>query len=312
MTIPPTITVHSTAARRRCTGEPHQALHALRADGQEWCSIPAAHGTEQTDLESAIALRVSGIGGLSKHPMGIVSLRPDPGRLTLRLLHEPYVIAFWAQLLLPIVDDSSAFSDARDAVTGVPGLRFYLSSHAVHLTRPGTPVDVRLTGFNPRWWQRIADKLYHERTGAQAVFAHRRWSAIEREAVAAYRRAGTLHDARVGSALLRRIRATAGTGRANGTDIWTTRLGGMQWTLETTDGPACADIFPLLTQPPTGPGWRLTEEHCRCPHADGPCTAYLDPGDGQRVYYSNLRWGRTEPTDRAVAWISELNQDAFR
>ncbi|MFD6691031.1 hypothetical protein ACFWEV_34830 [Streptomyces bacillaris] len=303
MAIPP-LHQHPTAARRRCTGESHQALQTLPPADQAPEFIPAASSTVQARFESDIALRAASIGGISPHPLGIVALHPTPDRLTLRLLNEPYVISHWAQTLLPTTDPDT--SPPVDAVSGVAGLRYRLGANTVHLHRPGTPARVDLTGFNPRWWQRVARSLTELHLDT-AAFTRPDWTDAE-HAIHDHV-AGRPHDPRIGSALLRRIRATAGPGRANGTDLWTTSLGGIQWTLETTDGPLCTDILPLLSQPPTGPGWQLTAHQCRCPHGgDFSCTAYLDAGAGQTVYYTNLHWGRTEPRHQ----FAELNRTAFR
>ncbi|WP_424863992.1 hypothetical protein [Streptomyces sp. MMS24-I29] len=53
-----------TEDRRRCTGEPHQALHALLPDTDQPLTIPAARHPEQAQLEAAVFLACCEIGSL--------------------------------------------------------------------------------------------------------------------------------------------------------------------------------------------------------------------------------------------------------
>ncbi|MER7773284.1 hypothetical protein [Kitasatospora sp. NPDC096140] len=82
----------STDCRRRCTGETHQALQALQAlrqAGKDGSAIPVARHPDQAALEAAVFLAACKMGGLSPHPLGILKVRPEPERLTIRLLDEP-------------------------------------------------------------------------------------------------------------------------------------------------------------------------------------------------------------------------------
>ncbi|MFK0223308.1 hypothetical protein ACIQWN_34630, partial [Streptomyces vinaceus] len=97
------------------------------------------------------------IGSLSEHPLGIVQVRPEEDRLTLRLLDEPYVVHHWAEFLLPRLSGEES-DHPLDRVLGA-GLRYRRESGGISLYRPGAPSSILLTGFNPRWWERIADRL---------------------------------------------------------------------------------------------------------------------------------------------------------
>ncbi|MGW8780216.1 hypothetical protein ACWGNM_19460, partial [Streptomyces sp. NPDC055796] len=113
--------------------------------------------------------------------------------------------------------------------------------------------------------------------------------------------------------LLRRIRATAGTGPFNGTDAW--HAVGGSFRLETTDGPPCPDFIRLLGDGPTGLGWRVDHKSCTClcdhTHSGMGCTIdFLEPTTGQFVYYSNLKWNHTS-SDRRSQSITDLNRLAF-
>lgn len=78
-----------TADRRSSTGETHQALHPLLpADGGVLVIPPTRH-EEQARLEAEIFPGLGAIGGLSAHPLGIVRLRPEPDRLTIRAAGRP-------------------------------------------------------------------------------------------------------------------------------------------------------------------------------------------------------------------------------
>ncbi|MFI0742428.1 hypothetical protein ACH4PU_30780 [Streptomyces sp. NPDC021100] len=295
--------------RVRCTGETRQQILATALPSSATCcGIPAARHRGQAELESAVALAAAGLGGLSRHPIGIKRVHPEPDRLTLFLLDEPYVIHSWAERLLPTADPTAG--ELRDHARGVFGLRFRTTATDVRLYRPGKTGEVRLRGFNPRWWHRIAHGLagYY---GADAVFTHSdTWSRAEHAADAAHNAMNW--NPFFGSALLRRILATTGPGSLNGTDLWQTTLGGRQWTVETTDGPSCSELLPLFTQPPTGLGWTVTKHWCRCGEGDDGCHIYFrttDPSQG--VYFANRRWGRLELDDRTRAHIAALNRSAF-
>jgi len=221
-----------TADRRRSTGESHQALCSLLPQLGRPLSIPAARCPEQAQLEAAVFQRVCAMGGLSEHPLGIVRVRPQEDRLTLQLVDEPYVIACWVDLLRPAVDEDMT-EDPRDRVSGVPGLRSCREAGGIRLYRPGTAAFIGLTGFNPRWWERIAGR---RRDGTGSLLHRTGWTAVEQSAYTA--QAACPRDASaLLSPLLRRIRATAGFGPVNSTDVWTTGEGVR---LETTDGPPCA------------------------------------------------------------------------
>ncbi|MEU6973803.1 hypothetical protein AB0A71_39975 [Kitasatospora aureofaciens] len=288
----------STDCRRRCTGETHQALQALRQAGKDGSAIPVARHPDQAALEAAVFLAACKMGGLSPHPLGILKVRPEPERLTIRLLDEPYVVRHWAERLLPIQaavagDDD----DPRDCVIGVAGLRSRVGAGGVTLYRPGTGAQVLLTGFNTRWWQRITALL--AAAGGPVLFTGSTWTPVERAAHQAYQ-ATDRGEASVVSAILRRIRATAGPGQINSTDAWSTGQEGLQ--LETTDGPPCPELVRLLCEGPWGLGWQAEHTWCTCGSA-APQGCRIDfrlPG-GRRVDYSNLHWGRTNDERRHCA-----------
>ncbi|GCD99766.1 hypothetical protein [Embleya hyalina] len=299
-----------THARRSCTGESHRALVA---PGGGECAIPAAECRQQAALESDVLLKGKGLGGLTPYPLGIVGVRPEPHRLTVRLLKEPFVIAHWAMRLLPFFD--SADDSPADAVGGVPGLRSRIDGNHVRLTRPGTTASVRLTGFNPRWWTRAVaagrpGELY------EPLFELPDWSRAERIAAQLRLPVTEEQDPRVGSAILRRIRATTGPGTANGTDVWVTTVGNrVDWSLETTDGPSCRDLLRLFTQAPTGAGWRVDFQDCHCADVarKGSCRAKLLTDDPKQVvHYSNLRWQRLTMTPDSIDMRARCNAIAFR
>ncbi len=167
-----------TADRRRSTGESHQALCTLLTGAGRPLSIPAARHTEQARLEAAIFQRVCAMGGLSEHPLGIVRVRPQADRLTLHLVDEPSVISHWIDFLYPKVS-GHAGDDPRDRVAGVPGLRSAREAGGIRLYRPGMAAAILLSGFNPRWWERIADRredLYGP------LLRHTDWTDVERAA----------------------------------------------------------------------------------------------------------------------------------
>ncbi|MFD9517876.1 hypothetical protein [Streptomyces sp. NPDC059979] len=93
------------------------------------------------------------------------------------------------------------------------------------------PTRILLTGFNPRRWERIADRLT---TDYDLLQSERDWTPAER---AAYTAAvsSPFEPFSLFSSLLRRVQATAGPGPINGTDAWHS-VGG-SFRLETTDGP---------------------------------------------------------------------------
>ncbi|MFF1561026.1 hypothetical protein [Streptomyces sp. NPDC058279] len=64
----PQATLALTDDRRRCTGESHQALHALLTDTDQPLTIPTARHPEQAQLEAAVFLACCKIGSLSEHP----------------------------------------------------------------------------------------------------------------------------------------------------------------------------------------------------------------------------------------------------
>ncbi|MFI6730133.1 hypothetical protein [Streptomyces atratus] len=297
-----------TEDRRRSTGEPHQALHALLTDADRPLTIPAARHPEQAQLEAALFLACCRLGGLSQHPLGIVHVRPEKDQLTLRLLAEPYVIHHWADFLLPRLNTDGP-SDPRDRVTGVPGLRYRREGSNICLHRPGMPARIALTGFNPHWWERITDRFT---TDYYDLLQHEPdWTPAER---AAHTAAVTspFEPASLFSPLLRRIRAMAGPGPINGTDAWSS-IGGFR--LETTDGPPCPDLIRLLGDGPTGLGWEVDHKRCTClcdhTHADVGCNIdFREPSTGELVYYSNTKWGRTLD-DRRRKTIAEMNRAAF-
>ncbi|MFI8880247.1 hypothetical protein [Streptomyces sp. NPDC055243] len=263
-------------------------------------------------MEAELFLACSKIGGLSQHPFGIACARPEQELLTLRLVNEPCVLHYWIEFLLPRLADEEA-ADPQDQLTGVAGLRFRHESGGVCLYLPGMPARIRLTGFHPRWWKRIVDRLPHE-YGDTLLHNEPDWTPVERAAYAAT--ASSLSPrapASVFSDLLRRIRATAGPGEINATDAWRAFKG---FRMETTDGPPCPDLIRLLGDGPTGLGWVVDRKVCTCLcdhfHADVGCNiSFRMPATGGVVYYSNAKWGRTLDGKRK-AIIAELNQAAFR
>ncbi|WP_306339733.1 hypothetical protein [Streptomyces sp. AS13] len=285
----PAAAVHLTADRRQSTGEYHQALVPLLTGSGEGLSVPAARDADQARLEAEVLRRVCAMGGLSPHPLGIVRVRPQEDALSLQLVDEPVILGHWVEFLYPRVSDvGDAGEDPRDRVGGVPGLRSARVPGGVRLYRPGLGAAILLRGFSPGRWERIAAK----REGAYgSLLRQSGWTPVEK---AAYD-APTTEPFGTLSALLRRIRATAGAGPVNSTDVWTSGRG---LRLETTDGPPCPDLIRLLTQKPCGLGWEVTDTMCtcRCDHhhtATGCTVDFRDPATGQPVWYSNLKWHRT-------------------
>lgn len=297
-----------TEDRRRSTGESHQALHALLTGTGQALAIPDALHPEQAQLEALIFLACCKMGGLSQHPLGIVTARPEQDLLSLRLVNEPYVVDHWADFLLPRLADPQA-SDPRDQITGVAGLRFRCEGAGVCLYLPRTPARIMLTGFNPRWWERIVGRLAENYD--DQLHGAPDWTSVERAAHAATA-SSRYAPARLFSALLRRVRATAGPGDINGTDAWKAVKG---FRLETTDGPSCPDLVRLLGDGPTGLGWEVDDRRCTClcDHTHGHEGCNIDfrvPVTGEFVYYSNAKWGRTLD-DRRRTVVAELNRAAF-
>ncbi|MEE1774859.1 hypothetical protein PUR25_01985 [Streptomyces sp. JV181] len=293
----PAAALHLTADRRRSTGESHQALHPLLSGPGQGLSIPAARHAEQARLEAEVFQRVCAMGGLSSHPLGIVRVRPQEDVLTLQLVDEPVVLGHWVEFLYPRVSDiRDAGEDPRDRVSGVPGLRSARVPGGVRLYRPGLKAAILLRGFSPDRWERIATK----REGVYGSLLRRPdWTTVE-EAAYDTQTARPRDPFWLMSSLLRRIRATAGAGPVNSTDVWTSGRG---LRLETTDGPPCSDLVRLLTQGPCGLGWEVTAKTCTCrcdhPHTSTGCSVdFLDPATGQPVWYSNLKWNRTLDDNR--------------
>ncbi|WP_326613837.1 hypothetical protein OHA57_00360 [Streptomyces anulatus] len=193
--------VQLTADRRQSTGEGHQALVPLLTGSGEGLSIPAARDAEQARLEAEVLRRVCSMGGLSRHPLGIVRVRPQEDALSLQLVDEPVIIGHWVEFLYPRVSDvKDAGEDPRDRVGGVPGLRSARMPGGVRLYRPGLGAAVLLRGFSPGRWERIAAK----REGAYGSLLRRPgWTPVEK---AAYDAPATEPFGAL-SALLPRIRA---------------------------------------------------------------------------------------------------------
>ncbi|NEA20662.1 hypothetical protein [Streptomyces halstedii] len=296
-----------TADRRRGTGELHQALAPLLPDDDSVLLIPAARHKEQARLEAEIFLGLRAVGGLSAHPLGIVRLRPEEDRLTIRVTDTPYVVMCWADLLLPRSTGEPS-GDPRDLISGVPGLRYHRDHGGIHLHRPGMPTQITLTGFPARWWDRITDRMHRDYDG-HLLQPHPGWTPDERAAYDADS-GWPFPPGSVFSPLLRRIRATAGPGTVNSTDAWSSGGG---YRMEATDGPPCPELIRLLGDGPTGAGWQVTHKRCtcRCDHEHDSCTVdFLDPATGIAVRYSNGRWGRTADKSYELR-MAELNAKAF-
>lgn len=285
----------ATEDRRRSTGERHQTLHALLDDPQHPAAlpIPRAQRPEQQHFEAEIFLAVCKLGGQCEHPLGIVRVRPEPDRLTIRLADDPRIVAYWAQFLLPAAsgDARSADTDPRDQIIGVAGLRWHREAGRILLLRPRMPVRILLTGFDPAVWEREAASL---REAGYPLLDEAGWTSIEQDA---YRRAAASRPDVFSllSSLLRRIRATAGPGPVNSTDAWPTH-GGIR--LETTDGPPCPELIRLLATGPTALGWNVEYERCTCgcdDRSSGCTVEFCDPVTGTGIHYSNCSWGRTRP-----------------
>jgi hypothetical protein len=306
--MPPQAALALTEDRRRSTGESHQALCALLGDTGQPLPIPSARHPEQAAMETAVFLACCKIGGLSEHPLGIVQVRPGEDQLALRLANEPYIVHYWAEFLLPRLNDYDEFSAPQDRIIGVPGLRYRRERGGICLYRPGMLASILLTGFNPHWWDRIVDRL----TDYDLLQPKPDWTSEERAAYAASA-ASPCDPPSIYSPLLRRIRATAGPGPINSTDAWHAVSGDVR--LETTDGPPCPDLLRLLGDGPTGLGWEVDHKRCTClcdhTHSDVGCNIdFRDPTTGRFVYYSNAKWGRTLDDDRCER-IAEMNRAAF-
>ncbi|MBO1332560.1 hypothetical protein [Streptomyces sp. VRA16 Mangrove soil] len=304
MTTPQHTLLHLTADRRRSTGESHQSLLPLLPEDGSALSIPDARRLEQAELEADLFLTLGSMGGFSVHPMGIVRLRPRPDQLTIQLLHEPYVVWYWADLLLPRINDEAGHP--RDRVSGIPGLRWRVVGKTVQLYRPDMPTRIVLTGSNVRWWRHVTRRMEAD---YPTLVRHPGWTPHER---AAYEAPGPhpYPPARLFSPLLRRLRATAGTQPLNSTDAWSS---GDAWRLEATDGPSCPDLVRLLGHGPTAMGWTVSHKSCTCPcdHEHGSCTIdFHDPRTGASIYYTNGRWRRTL-TLRHLQRTRELNTAAL-
>lgn len=240
-------TLGRTADRRGSPGELHQALAPLLPGDDRVLLIPAARHEEQARLEAEVFLGLRAVGGLSAHPLGIVRLRPEGDRLTIRVTDAPYVVMCWADQLLRRSTGEPSGSP-RDLITGVPGLRYHRDRGGVHLHRPGVPARITLTGFPARWWDRITDRM-HRNCDGRLLQPHPCWAPGER---AAYDidSGWPFPPGPVFSPLLRRIRATAGPGRVNSTDAWSSDGG---YRMEATDGPPCPELIRLLgSGPPRG------------------------------------------------------------
>ncbi|MER6734670.1 hypothetical protein [Streptomyces puniciscabiei] len=267
-------------------------------------TIPCARHTEQAQLEADVLLSVCHMGGLSAHPLGIIRLRPEPDRLTIQLLNAPYVIWYWAEYLLPRLN--SGKGDPRDCITGVPGLRYHREGRTVCLYRPSTPAQIILTGFVPRWWDRVVRRMHAE---YQDLLQQPGWTSLERAAHEA-EVASRFQPGGLFSPLLRRIRATAGPGPLNAASTW---HAGPHFCLESTDGPPCPDIIRLFGDGPTGVGWRVDRKRCTClcDHDHDSCNInFIDPSTEAFVYYTNGRWNRA-PAEAQRQRIADLNATAL-
>jgi hypothetical protein len=69
------------------------------------------------------------------------------------------VAYYWAEFLLPRLNDYDEFSSPQDWIIGVPGLRYRRERGGICLYRPGMPASILLTGFNPHWWDRVLNRL---------------------------------------------------------------------------------------------------------------------------------------------------------
>ncbi|NMI55926.1 MULTISPECIES: hypothetical protein [unclassified Streptomyces] len=241
---------------------------------------------------------------MTPHPAGIVQLRPEPNRLTIRLADEPYVIHHWADRVLPVVDPGGG--DPRDEIAGVYGLRYRITGSRVVLYRPGSQAQIRLHGFSPGWWERAATRRRREYAGSTFDTPH--WTEHESRAHQLTQEAGW-EPAGLLSPLLRRIRATAGDGPFNGTSVWFNEVA---LRLETTHGPACAQLTALLCKGPTTLGWTVQRQTCFClsERAEGCSINFTAPGEPP-IQYTNLRWGARFTKKNHQRRLAELNARAL-
>lgn len=175
--------------------------------------------------------------------------------------------------------------------------------------RLGMPARILLTGFNLRWWERVADRLTIDYDLLQQEPG---WTPTERAAYTADL-SYPFQPSSIFSPLPRHIRATVGPSPFNGTDAW--RAVGGSFRLETTDGPLCPNLIRLFGDGPTELGCKVSPKSCTClcdrPHSGMGCTIdFLEPTTGRRVYYSNLKWGHTL-SDRSHQDITDLNRRVF-
>ncbi|MFG2713431.1 hypothetical protein ACGFX2_23145 [Streptomyces goshikiensis] len=184
-------------------------------------------------------------------------LGDDDQALTIPAARHPEQAQLEAAVLLPRLTGEES-DHPQDCVAGVAGLRYRREGGGIMLHRPGMPARILLTGFNPRWWERIAERL---NTDYGLLQSERDWTPTER---AAYTAAvsSPFEPPSLFSALLRRIRATAGPGPVNGTAAWHS-VGG-SFRLEATDGPPCPHLIRLLGDGPTGLGWEVDHKTCTC------------------------------------------------
>ncbi|NUK21948.1 hypothetical protein [Streptomyces lunaelactis] len=260
---------------------------------------------DQAAFEAALLLRVCKVGSLTAHPLGIVQLRPEENQLVIRLTNEPYIIRYWAEFILPYQHDDTS-GDPRDLISGVYGLRYRLTGAGVVLYRRGSKAQIVLTGFNRRWWDRVAARF---KADYRALFTHPDWTDLERDAHS-LTRASRYEPPELLSPLLRRIRATTGRSPYNNTDIWHSSTDTFR--METTHGPHCNQLVGALCQGPTSLDWQVEWQRCACgaDNWDSGCTIdFLAPG-GLAVHYSNLRWDPDATAARHTR-LAELNAWAF-
>nr|BEK71479.1 hypothetical protein KPHV_87060 [Kitasatospora purpeofusca] len=248
--------------RAACTGETYGQAAAGIASARRAFPPPLF---AQMRLEGEIALALGAVPGGAGHPLGIRSLRPEAGLLTVEVEARPAAARRWAALLPP-----------PGTAGPVPGLRHQLAADGLHLVREepgGGTARVHVTGLTEELWQQT---LAAPGTAANTLPGVP-WSTWE---AAAFDAAGNEHtEYRVGSALLRMIRALNGPA---GTAVRLRReprtlagVGPWQWELDLSHGPDHDILLRLLTDPGLALGADLVERECTCASGGDRCVLVL-------------------------------------
>ncbi|MGW0422776.1 hypothetical protein [Streptomyces sp. NPDC003015] len=257
------------------TGIGHQAaLRQLkdRAPGNR--PIPTAEGAQQL-LEGLVFQRLKGDVDYFAHPVGITSVLPATGSLTLTLdasstRHGHTLAAHALEGLLPVALPASERSEDDPEIIGVQGIRVVRATRtALHLTLVGTSASLILTSAGDTDWKALLDTRHRELTDAgyrpcwgDPVFAEQ-----ERDFRAAHAEwcLATERSSWLSSGLLRRVGLLHEVGAAYCTRYWVTWD---DWKFELRHDPGVQPPHDLLVDLLVHSWWGMPlsvdMRHCQC------------------------------------------------